>query len=248
MIGFTNAVLGQFMLSPISVTESGLGTFSPQLTGLTNMINQSGLDVPFISGSTDFDAYFAPPNANFTRNADGTKWQSDLTFNLPLEGTLDFDLGGSYQVSKVGIWNISVKSLSVLVSQDPNGPWIDAGRFALLDAQTSLSLRATVLDLGAGHRGRHVRLAIESEYPAVPNVTYGYATLGEVVVRATPDAAPTLEIGRESNGDITVRFTGVLQSAPDLNAPFIDVPGNPSGTLVIPAGSVAAGQFYRAKN
>ena len=93
---------GQFMLSPIAVQETGLGTFSPD-TALTNLINQSGLNVPFVSGSTDFDSYFAPPNSNFSKNRDGTKWVSLVSFDLPFGGTLDFDLGDTYLVSKVAI-------------------------------------------------------------------------------------------------------------------------------------------------
>jgi hypothetical protein len=60
---------------------------------------------------------------------------------------LDFDLGDTYLVSKVAIWNISVKSLTVMVAADPGGPWLDVGKFSLSDQQSSLSLRATVLDL-----------------------------------------------------------------------------------------------------
>ena len=61
------------MLSPVGVSEAGLGTFSTDFGALTNIINQSGIKVPFVSGSTDFDAYFAPPNSKFSKNADRTK-------------------------------------------------------------------------------------------------------------------------------------------------------------------------------
>jgi hypothetical protein len=245
-----NSVRGQFMLSPIAVQETGLGTFAPDTTALTNLINQSGLNVPFVSGSTDFDSYFAPPNSNFSKNRDGTKWVSVVSFDLPFGGTLDFDLGDTYLVSKVAIWNISVKSLSVMISADPNGLWLDAGRFSLSDQQPSLSLRATVLDLGAEHAGRYVRLSIESEYPALPTVTFGYVTIGEVVVRAAPAGRPTVAITRELNGDITIKYTGTLQFKADINGTFIDVPGQPTGTYSIPQAAQVqvSEQFFRARN
>jgi len=82
------------MLSPLAVNETGLGTFPSDTTALTNLINQSGLNVPFVTGSTDFDSYFAPPNSNFSKNRDGTKWQSDFS-NVPFGGTVDFDLGNN---------------------------------------------------------------------------------------------------------------------------------------------------------
>ena len=248
-----STALGQFMLSPLALKETGLGTFSSDATALTNLINQSGLTVPFVTGSTDFDSYFAPPNSNFSRNADGTKWQSDFS-NVPFGGTVDFDLGNTYLVSKVAIWNISVKSLTVMISADPTGPWLDAGKFSLSDQQTFVSLRATVLDLGAEHAGRYVRLSIESEYPALPTVTFGYVTIGEVVVRAAPaetsSLIPTVTIVRESNGDITIKFTGTLQFKGDINGTFVDVPGQPAGTYSIPKAAQVqvSEQFFRARN
>ena len=57
------------------------------------MIDQSGLNVPFESGVTDFDSYFAPPNSNFSKNADKTKWQSDFSFTLPFGGLIRSRLG-----------------------------------------------------------------------------------------------------------------------------------------------------------
>ena len=55
------------------------------------------------------------------------------------------------------------------------------------------------------------------------------------------------KITRESNGDITVTFTGTLQSATMLTGPFVDVPGNPQGTYTIPKTSLGAQQYFRAR-
>lgn len=246
--GVVGDARAQFMLSPVGVQENGLGSFSPEFAALTNLINQSGLNLPFVSGVTEFDSYFAPPNDHFSRNADRTKWQSDLAFTLPLTGTLDFDLGGTYLVSKVAIWNVSVRALTVKVSGGADGPWKPAGVFLLGDQQSSLSLRATVLDLGPGSPARMLRLDIAEEFPALPNVTYGYATVGEVVVRAAPIPviSPILAIAHEFSGDITVRFTGTLQSADAPAGPFSDVPNRPREVYSLPAGSLVSERYFRA--
>lgn len=113
-----SGVSAQVMLSPVAVTETGLGTFS-QENGLVEMINQSGLRTPFVNGTTSFDAYFSPNN-KFSQNANATKWES-LAAGLPLVGNLDFDLGASHQVSKLAIWNISVKDITVHVAATRRG-------------------------------------------------------------------------------------------------------------------------------
>lgn len=231
-------VAGQTMLSPVSVTESGLGTFSPTFAPLQAMIDHSGLNVPFESGTSDFDAYFAPPNTNFSKNLDRTKWQSQVSFTLPFGGFLDFDLGAPYAVSKVAIYNISVKSLRVLVAEAAGGPWVDHGVFSLTDQQSSLSLRATVLDLGGSYPAQFVRLAIESEFPAKFNGTYGYVILGEVVMRVGSTPPPTVSIALAPSGDAVVEFTGTLQSKATLDAIFSDVPGNPTSPYTIPKGTL----------
>jgi hypothetical protein len=178
------------------------------------MIDQSGLNVKFQNGVTDFDSYFAPPNTNFSQNADKTKWQSDFSFTVPFGGLIDFDLGQSYRVSKVAIWNVSIKELHVQLGASTNGPWQDAGSFTLTDQQPSLSLRATVLDLGAEYTGQYVRLEVSSEFPANLNPLFGYVTIGEVVTRAAPAVSVSpLSIQVEANGDATLTFSGVLQSS-----------------------------------
>jgi hypothetical protein len=239
----------QFMLSPVAVTETGLGSFSDTSAPLGAMINQSGLNVPFQNVATDFDTYFAPPNNNFSKNADKTKWQSDFSFTLPFGGLVDFDLGQPYRVSKVAIWNVSVKELAVQVGVSTNGPWQDAGQFTLTDQQSSLSLRSSVLDLGAEYTGQYVRLDITSEYPANLNPLFGYVTIGEVVTRAAPAiSVPLLSIRIEANGDTTLSFSGVLQSSSNIDGRFEDVQGNPQQIYTIPRSNLSTRQFFRTRN
>ena len=72
------------------------------------------------------------------------------------------------------------------------------------------------MDLGGNFFGRYLRLSIESEYPP-QGFTFGYVTVGEVVVRAASAAAvdkPTLAVVREANGDVRVNFTAPLSPPP----------------------------------
>ena len=62
------------------------------------------------------------------------------------------------------------------------------------------------------------------------------------IVPATP---PLMRITREPNGDATIRFSGRLQRATDLQGTFDDVPGNPQGTYTIPNGSLTTQQYFR---
>jgi hypothetical protein len=156
---------------------------------------------------------------------------------------VDFDLGGGYKVSKAAIWSVSVKELAVQVASSTNGPWQDAGQFNLSDQQSSLSLRATVMDFGMELQGRYVRLEILSEYPATLGGSFGYVTIGEVVLRAAAVGQSPMAIRSETNGDVTITFTGVLQSGNDLKGSFEDVPGNPQGVYTVPEASLAALQY-----
>ena len=56
-----------------------------------------------------------------------------------------------------------------------------------------------------------------------------------------------MNITTAPNGDITFTFTGTLQSANDLNGPFSDVEGEPSGIFTIPKTSQITQKYFRAK-
>ena len=53
------------------------------------------MEIPFTSGVTEFDTYFANPARVFAQSGDGgtNNWQSTFSFSPPLTGTVDFDLG-----------------------------------------------------------------------------------------------------------------------------------------------------------
>src|SRR5580765_2861388 len=81
----SHTVSGRVVLSPVAVVGTDLGSYAPE-TALVHMIDQSGVQTPFVSGSTDFDTYFAAPAKTWATNFGTNNWQSNFSFNLPLTG------------------------------------------------------------------------------------------------------------------------------------------------------------------
>jgi len=176
------------MLSPAQVLGTDLGTYDPTVP-LENMINQSGLDKPFTSGVTDFDAYFSTGAPAYGQGGVGN-WQSDYSFNLPLMGYVDFDLGAVYMIDRVAVWNRSLETGQFLVSQTLGGPMEVAGSFTLLNRLNfPFSYLPEIVELDEPVQARYVRIEIDSTYKFDPTDTFAYAIVGEVVVDVVPDAA-----------------------------------------------------------
>ncbi len=213
--------------------------------------HQFGLDRPFVSGTSDFDAYFAVPHQTFATNAGTNNWQSDVAFALPLKGYLDFDLGASHRVRQLAIWTLTAREVDVSFSEDPAGLATApvAGSFLLVNhASFPFSYAVDMVTLGTPQQGRYMRLAINSAYLIQPGFNFTYAILGEVVASVAPAAVPTLAITQGAGGDMTVTFTGTLQSAPSADGVFLDVPGSPQSPHVLPGGSLEGHQYFRSQN
>ena len=170
------------MLSPVAVLGTDLGTLDPQ-TSLGNMINQSGLDKPFISGVTDFDEYFTTGAQPFAQALFTNNWQSEVDFSLPLAGFVDFDLGDVYTIDRLGIWNITLATGDILVSDTLGGPFVDAGDFTLpTKVNFPFSYQPEIVTLDAPIEARYLRLGITSAHKFDATDTFTYAIVGEVVV------------------------------------------------------------------
>src|SRR5688572_17087155 len=130
LAGFAATASAGTILSPVAVLGTDLGVYDPQ-TPLENMINQSGLDKPFTSGVTDFDAYFNTGASPFGQGAFNHGWQSNFSFNLPMMGYVDFDLGGVYTIDRLGIWNRSLETGNILVKENLADAFVDVGDFTL---------------------------------------------------------------------------------------------------------------------
>jgi hypothetical protein len=243
-----NLTLGQVIVSPVAVVDTDLGVFDASVP-LTNMINQSGIDIPFVSGATDFADYFRPGNRAFAQNGGANNWQSNFSFDLPLIGYVDFDLGASRRINALAIWNVSVKDVTVKLYEELNGPEQVVGSFTLTNhLNFPFSYPADVVTFGASHQGRYLRLAITSAYQFSPSDTFAYAIIGEVVVSAEVSAGSSLTIRLTPDGDVTVAFSGTLESATSIEGPFTAVPGNPQGTHVIAQDALATRQFFRSRS
>lgn len=251
LLGFaltSGTAFSQVALSPVAIAGSDLEAYAAT-TPFTNMINRSGVTVPFVSGATNFDAYFVDPglafaNANYVNN-----WQSQLSFDLPLKGYVDFDLGDTYSLNKMAIWNITVESVTVTIFEELGGAGQAVGTFGLPNHwYNPFSYSVSILDFGGAYRGRFVRLGINSAYKYSASDNFTYAIIGEVVMSAAPAVqSPSLAITLNPLGDIVVTFTGILQSATNANGVFMDVPGNPQGTYTIPKASLSGQEFFRAR-
>lgn len=247
----TLSTSGQVMLSPVAVTTA-IPSFNDTVSP-TNLINQSGITTPFTSGVTVFDTYFANTNpVPYATSGNGgvNNWQSDTAFQLGYQGFLDFDLGATYQLNKLAIWNRSLSNITVKVLANLGGAEQVAGNFPLPNLQSfSFSYAVNVLDFNATYVGRYVRLEINGVYP-FQGFSFGNASAGEVVLSALPaggSPAPTLNIAPLPNGDVKVTFTGVLQTSPTASGSFTNVPGNPSSPYTLPKSSLLPRQFFRAR-
>ena len=179
------------IVSPTAVLQNTLGTFAfipPNSIDFTH----DGSGVPaFDSGVTDFDAYMSanPIHAAFgPTNA----WAS---LSGVLTGIIDYDLGGSYAISKIALWNQDegarqgIGSFTIFTSTNPAfvGAF-NAGSFVATD--TSRAGQAFSLSPSFG---QYVRLQINSNSGA-PGVT----TLGEIAFGGTatvPEATSSSLLG-----------------------------------------------------
>ena len=189
------------LLSPTSVLGTDLGEFSPQ-TSVVNMINQSGLDKPFVSGVTDFDTYFTTGNPPFAQANFLNNWQSEVSFTLPVMGVVDFDFGAIYSIDRLAIWNISLKDIKIHVSDTSINSLQEVASFALPNhLHFPFSYSHDLLNLGAAHDVRFMRIEIDSVYLFELSDTFAYAIVGEVVASAIQ---ATAGIDGDYNGNGTV--------------------------------------------
>src|SRR5689334_7995051 len=111
-----SAAKAELILQPVS-TSTNMGTFG---TGhaASNAINQGGLSASYTSQVTDFDTYLA---GNPTHNTINNDWISSVG---ALTGHFDFDLGGSFVIQSMALWNLggnngsNLRSFNLLASND----------------------------------------------------------------------------------------------------------------------------------
>lgn len=154
---------------------------------LVNLINQSGLSIPYTSGVTDFDTYLAG-NPNHT-SLPGNDW---VSLGTPI-GKIDFDLGSVLVVDRIAVWNFSggstfsTENITIFASQqsDFSGA-VNLGTF-LLNLPPSNSSQAQVINFGSTN-AQFIRFQILGNYGASTSTA-----LGEVAFSTSP-TAPSLKL------------------------------------------------------
>jgi hypothetical protein len=207
-LGLAATLQAGVLLSPVAVTETDLGT-NDLATPLVSMINHAGIDKPFTSGVTDFEAYFTTGAPAFAQAGPG-EWWSGLDFSLPVEGHLDFDLGTVYTIDRLAIWNRTLRDIDVLVSETLGGPMQLAGSFTL-DNQANFffSYLAETVDFNAAYEARYVRIEVDSAYPFDTFDTFAYAIVGEVAVEVEPSVLGLpgdFDLDQDVDGDDLVEW------------------------------------------
>jgi hypothetical protein len=151
------------------------------------MINQSGLTKPFTSGVTDFDSYFTTGDQPFAQGGVG-EWWSSVDFALPVEGNIDFDLGAVLTISRLAIWNRSLRNVRIHVSETLGGPMQLVETATLPNHTAFFSYLPTLLSFDAPQAARYVRIEVDSAYEFSGLEGFAYAIVGEVAVDVVPDA------------------------------------------------------------
>jgi hypothetical protein len=191
---------GGTILSPAAVLGSDLGTNSETVTPLVNMVNQSGLSKPFTSGATDFEDYLTTGDQPFAQGGVG-EWWSQVDFSLPVEGTIDFDLGAVQTFERLAIWNRSLEDIQIHLSDTPGGPMTLAGEFTLPNQTAFFSYLPTVLEFDAPQQGRYLRIEVDSAYPFSAFDTFAYAIVGEIAIDSLPPNQ-NLAADFDNDGDV----------------------------------------------
>lgn len=108
-----------------------------------NLINQIGLSSGFTSQVTDFDSFLTDTVHYNTCGSTCGVWGSDTPVSLPLN--LDFDLGGSFSISSLGLWNygtadVGVNDFTLYASNDASfSSATNLGTFSALSLDTTLN-------------------------------------------------------------------------------------------------------------
>jgi hypothetical protein len=96
-LGLASATHADTIVSAVSATASS--TFSSQFD-ISNTINQSGLNIGYVSGVTDFDAYLAQnPLESFIAT---NEW---FTASNVTSATVTYNLGSILTMDRIALWN-----------------------------------------------------------------------------------------------------------------------------------------------
>ncbi len=108
MLFIISSAQASVIRSATSVTQNTFGNWDSSYV-VENAINQTGLSAGYVSGATDWDAYFAGTPTH-TYVAAGYEWWGGSTAGLT--GSVTFDLGGLFTIDKLALWNEEVTGIA----------------------------------------------------------------------------------------------------------------------------------------
>jgi hypothetical protein len=185
------------ILSPTTAVASN---FYGTGYGIINTIDQSGLSLGFASGVTDFATYIAL-NPTHTSLAT-TEWFTEVGV---LSATVDYDLGASYAIDKLALWNeesSGIGAFEILVSTD-NVTFVTLATALVPTDHATLAPYLADIFSFAPTTARYVRLAITGcPQPTLTGTTpFPACAIGEVafsvgpVVSLVPEPASVALLG-----------------------------------------------------
>jgi hypothetical protein len=179
--GLASAATMQSAVSASSNTEWN-STFD-----INNTIDQSGLSSSYTSGITDFDSFVASVRHDTQA---GKEWfaQSGV-----YSDSLIYDLGDSFKVSKIAIWNEEswgTDTVEIFASNDANfGVSTFLGSFNLTDNPLHISYLANVLDIQDTF-AQYFKFNVVGSTPS--SVSLGEVAFGVSNISAVPAPAAAL--------------------------------------------------------
>jgi hypothetical protein len=189
------AVAG-LVLAPVAVVNNELGQLNSDNYPISHVYDQTGLSSGYTGGVTDFATYIAgAPTHEYTVIS---TW---LSSNGSTTGDIDFDLGATYTMTQLALWDRfsssddDINEFTVFASADSNFTTsTNVGTFNLGDPAGPLTARPVQLFDLSDSVGRYLRLRIVSNQGSSTYTGLGELAL-EVNAASTPEPASLMLCG-----------------------------------------------------
>ena len=149
---------------------------------IENTFDQSGLSSSYVNGVTDFESYVATTTHSISVTSEWGAYASPVV--------IDYDLGDSYSVNKLAIWNAEgetgIKSVNIFASADSSfSTSINLGTFSLLGNPSSIDYLADVFGFSPV-TAQFIRLEVSNSSFAVAlgEVAFSTSEISEVPIPA----------------------------------------------------------------